>query len=281
MWDIEYEDFQFESDDLERFRQLRTQLYEALLLFIERSKPSPNHTGPFEVKGTRGQSSNDLWNTLRCLHTSASTCRRVRHFKTDAGRKNHLRRCMWKLDTFITRAMKYGIVSESKARDSYLKWRHETDSTVEVQEVGLYLNTDHIGLSCSPDGIVYSSHDSAKLLEIKCPYILKTKSVKNFEESLTPAQLSTFCLRRDGAQIVLKKENLYYDQVQMCMGMLCLTECDFVVWSKVDFICVQVAFDQQRWTEIRISLTKFHYLYQAPEYFMMRCPRNLPPVELP
>ena len=66
----------------------------------------------------------------------------------------------------------------------------------------------------------------------------------------------------------------------MEMALTESTKCYFVVWSKKGIVCLVIPFDQERWDLIRKSLTAFHWEYMAPDYFAMRTPRKLEPVQL-
>lgn len=279
---IHYEDGDYSDEDLYQFYpERRDQFYESLEDLINRLKPNPNHEGPFEVRGTRGQSANDLWGSLRSVHATASTCRKVTHFRTDSAKMNHLRSHMWKIDRVLTKAMAYGIRNEAQARNAYMIKMQEIDPTVQVQETGLFLNTQLKGLSCSPDGLVNSEYGEPVLLEIKCPYSLKNIDPNDFEEQLPLKKRRKFCLmRNDQGEIKLKVEHDYYDQVQMCMGMTNVEHCDFVVWTPKGMVITRIPFNKLRWERIKDGLLKFHRTYQVPEYFLMRTPRGLLPLAL-
>lgn len=185
------------------------------------------------------------------------------------------------MDTFQSRAMLYGIKSEATAREKYTNVERECDPSVSVRDCGLFLNTDHIGLSCSPDGVVTAENKPPKLLEIKCPYTLRNHNPKDFETALPHKRLSSFCLKHnEKGEIMLKREHEYYDQVQMCMGLTEMTECDFFVWSEKGYVNLTVPFDEERWDQIKESLDNFQWCYQMPEYFLMRTVRNLAPLRV-
>lgn len=280
--DLVYPDGPYSDDDLYLyFPKLRLQFWGSLIQLIEDLKPSRDHQGPFEVKDTMGQSDNVLWKRIRSIHLSASFCRKVRHYRTDASRMSHLRRYLWQLDTFQSRAMKYGIKSESIAREKYVSVERDYDPFVNVEECGLFLNTRHVGLSCSPDGIVRGTNKVPKLLEIKCPYSLRYHDPNKFETVIPQKRMSSFCLKRNQmGEIMLKTEHEYYDQVQMCMGMTETKECDFFMWSEKGYISITVPFNEERWKMIKKSLDFFQWKYQIPEYFLMRTVRNLVPIDI-
>lgn len=279
----QYEDFDYDDEEIAIFRQKRVQLYEALQHQIEDLKPSPQHQGAFEVKGTKSQSSTQEWSKIRALHCSAQPSHQIAHFQSDSARMNFLRNHLWAINPITTMAMTFGKKNESAARRKYAEEQLDEDATAEVEESGLYLNTNFVGLSCSPDGIKTSAmHIHPKiLLEIKCIYSLRGQDLFKFDEILTPKQLKSFCLERTSTgEIELKPNHAYYDQIQFSMGIMNLPECDFFVWTDQSTITVTVPFNENRWMELKQKLEAFHLKYLVPEYFAMRTPRELHPIRI-
>lgn len=191
---------------------------------------------------------------------------------------NFLRKHLWGIDRITTKAMAFGKKNEAVARAEYAKEQIKLDPTAIVEECGLCLNTNFIGLSCSPDGIKKSAKTSNTLLEIKCIYSMRHQDPNKFDELLPKKKLSAFCLQRDyNGDIVLKSNHAYYDQVQFSMGLLGLDKCDFFVWTTVKFLTVHIPFDAERWLDLKEKLTLFHKEYLVPEYFAMKTPRKLKP----
>lgn len=279
---LTYDDFSYSEEDLEIIRSQRDMFMNALKELHDELKPCPEHVGPFAVKGTEDQNENEWWGALRALHGTASECRKIRHFRTEGAKMNFLRRHMWRMNRNVkTKQMAYGTRNEPIARKAYLKERHKTDPSVEIEEAGINLHTENVGASTSHDGKVKSKHHAPRVLEIKCPWLLRNPHPKDFDSVLPKKKLPKFCFRRnERGKIRLKKESDYYDQVQMEMGMRGMQECDFVVWSKKGYVILTVPFDQQRWNDIKCSLLKFHKEYMVPEYFAMRTPRKLHPIRM-
>ena len=97
---------------------------------------------------------------------------------------------------------------------------HKTGKT--VKETGIWFNSSGI-LGASPDGIV----DDDTVLEAKCPYIERNITI---EEAL---KSRTFCLKKieSGWGYVLKKDHVYWYQVQGEMYFSRRKFCYFVVWT--------------------------------------------------
>lgn len=279
---INYPDGDYNDGDLHNcFPVQRGQFYETLKSIVNDLKPHDQYEGPVEVNDTRGQSNNDFWSSLRSLHATASTCRKVSHFKTDSAKMHHLQKHLWNLNKVTTKAMRYGTKHEDDARKEYIKKRSKDDPSLKVAETGMFLHTQHPGLSCSPDGSVTSDLHSPKLLEIKCPFTLRANHPKDFDKVLSSKKLSSYFLKRSANnELYLNTGHEYYDQIQMNLGLTETKECDLVVWSEKGTIILPIGFDEERWTTIRAKLKTFHWKYQVPEYFLMRTVRNLPPLPL-
>lgn len=109
-----------------------------------------------------------------------------------------------------------------------------------VIECGLCVSQGNPWLACSPDGLVFEN-DQKKLIEIKCPIIgthlfsnnddnkrsICLGKEKPVEECLDSLKFLTWT----GNGYVLKKKHHYYAQVQLCMCILNITRCDFVIYS--------------------------------------------------
>ena len=203
---------------------------------------------------TRGQADNPLWSVyrrgrltasnfgpvVRCLNSNRKPSQSLLH--TLLGTK----------DLSKMRAVQWGKNNESTARDLYSELQE-----VEVQQRGLFLHTSGI-LAASPDGLVSDS----KVIEIKCPFSLRDKSI-------TSAVGDGFYVKTVGAgEYELNLSDTsgfnYYHQIQGVMHMTNTTECDFIVWSPVDFLIFTVDRDSL-WSENVPKLISFYKEHVAPK----------------
>lgn len=279
---IVYPDGPLDNSDKENYYpKLRDDFYTSLMKIADDLKPHPDYEGPLEVKETRGQSKNGFWSALRCLHATASNCRKIAHFTNDSAKMHHLQTHLWTMNKITTRAMKYGTKHEEDAREDYVKKRLLDDPSVKVVESGMFIHTQLPGLSCSPDGMVVSHNNTPKLLEIKCPYKLRDIPPNDFDKLIPKERLSGYYLKRSANnKIYLNRNHGYYDQIQMNLGIIGVKECDLVVWSKEGTVILPIAFDEPRWTSIKNKLQSFHWNYQVPEYFLRRTVRGLHPISI-
>jgi hypothetical protein len=104
-------------------------------------------------------------------------------------------------------------------------------------------------LGATPDGLV--GNDS--LLEVKCPYTQRNLTIAE------GAECGTFCLEKmEDGKFTLKKNHVYWHQVQ---GQLHLTNrrlCYFVVWTSKECVSIPIAKDDA-WKDNLEILKDFYY----------------------
>lgn len=274
LFDLHLNFFYDSYDEREEFKKVVVLLCKKFLSSFKET----SHRGPFQVPATKGQSKSKIWHIIRALHITASQAKRCYHL-TPAGYKGFLRQHLWKIDGFKgTKATKYGLKSEEKALAAYIKWQEEKGRAVKVQTTGTWVNPTCLELACSPDGIVLSKGHPTKLIEIKCPALLKRGDPHKFEEHLTKAQCKRFCLERNKSnKLVLKENHAYWFQIQMQLGIMNLKECDLIVWTPKNMFVQNIKFHEKTWLKLRDYLIHLYHVLLLPEYFLRRTPRDLEP----
>ena len=118
-----------------------------------------------------------------------------------------------------------------------------------VQETGIWLDLCGI-LGASPDGIV----DEESVLEAKCPYTERNMTI---EEAVNTSPI--FSLKKcENDQYALKRDHIYWHQVQ---GETYLTQkifCYFAVRKSKDAVVLKIAKDEV-WSENVTKLTQFYF----------------------
>ena len=184
-----------------------------------------------------------------------------------------------------TAAMRYGILHEEEARQSYirhLKLGHSDASVtmtgihidIKVQNIAtvliILLSLQDCWLGASPDGLVYdpTANDPHGVLEIKCPASAKETSLEELSKS------SSFFLHKTGNEYHLKKNNIYYYQVQGQMHVTQRTWCDFVVWTPRDseMVIERIEYKPEFWGEMYLKLQTFYFNSMLPELASPRYP---------
>ena len=135
-------------------------------------------------------------------------------------------------------------------------------------------------LECSPDGVVVVPGQPLRLLEVKCPVVMKNYDPKNFDTKMTKAQKQNCALRKIGNHFMMKASHSHHYQVQMQMDIMNVHTCDYFVWTRHGHICVSVAYNEVFWAPKRNELVTRHHQFLVPEYFLQRIPRDLPIYEL-
>ena len=93
----------------------------------------------------------------------------------------------------------------------------------KLSDAGLYIDYEDPFLGASPDGIVQCSCCSKGVVEVKCPYCHK---------DLPEDDTSTFCMVKQKGTWSLKRDHMYYYQVQLQLHVCDVTYADFVVWTE-------------------------------------------------
>lgn len=112
---------------------------------------------------------------------------------------------------------RYGIANESIARKDF-----EDKFNISIKSAGLFIHKTLNYLAASPDGLI--GNDG--IIEIKCPY-----SIKDYTPEQAVNNKKIKCMTISNGNLLLKKTDNYYYQVQ---GQLNITErsfCYFVAWS--------------------------------------------------
>ena len=116
-------------------------------------------------------------------------------------------------------ATKYGQDNEKPAVLAYEKQQGE-----QVMTCGLVVPPGAPWLGCSPDGVVCDNDGvPVKLLEVKCPVMGKEHTTQDM--ACCPPSF----LEASGENIVLKRRNRYFSQVQLTMAILDVDVCDLAV----------------------------------------------------
>ena len=136
------------------------------------------------------------------------------------------------------KAVQWGVSNESEAISSF-----KLKTGLDVVQTGVWLHESGV-LGASPGGLV--GKDS--VLEAKCPYTQRDLTI---EEAIKD---SNFCLQKKDGEIVLKRDLVYWHQIQGHMFLTKRKKCYFVVWTLKDFVVLEIERDDS-W-EIKIQELK-------------------------
>ena len=179
---------------------------------------------------TRSQSKSRVWFQQRAGRITASRFREILHtYYTQPSVSAIKSICYPVMHQLMPKACQYGCEREEQARIKYLDDHSKTQNSLIVINCELILHPLYPFFGVSPDGIIncsYCSCCSSGVLEIKCPYRCKDKSVNEMVEE------RNFCLETVDGSLSLKRNHAYYYQIQLQMKICEVEYCDFVVWSK-------------------------------------------------
>ena len=146
--------------------------------------------------------------------------------------------------------IQWGRESENKAKEKFIQMEFLKHRSFTVKESGLVIHPQFPYVAASPDGICVCKCCPDMVLEIKCPYSIRDKTIDDGWKT------TDFLEKVD--KIMLKRSHKYYTQVQ---AQLALTKCKkgyFVVWTTVgDPLIETVAFDNDHWRKVLHNLTIF------------------------
>ncbi|XP_075530136.1 uncharacterized protein LOC142563468 [Dermacentor variabilis] len=148
------------------------------------------------LESTIGQAANPTWHMERIGRLTASMFKRiVRCRKPDSIVKEILYPRSYK-----TEAMHYGNVHEPDAVQAYEELMACMDKTITVGYTGPHVHAEHPFIAASPDRLVFEGSDMG-LLEVKCPFSFKGKSIE--EAAASPK----FCCRETDNEITFIHAN--------------------------------------------------------------------------
>ena len=197
---------------------------------------------------TVGQRNNPAWHIARRGRLTASNFGSVLNAKRITP--SLLKRLLGEYDLSRVKAIQWGVDNEEEAIRAFTLKTGKT-----VKETGIWFDSSGI-LGASPDGIV----DGETVLETKCPYTERNVTI---EEAL---KSRTFCLKNSesGRGYVLKREHVYWHQVQGEMYFSRRKFCYFVLWTTKDVAILLIQRDDT-WAENIPRLLQFYHDHLFPK----------------
>ncbi|KAL1423801.1 hypothetical protein MTO96_003721 [Rhipicephalus appendiculatus] len=163
-------------------------------------------------KETRQQSKSSKWFAFRPGRVTASNAKAVcRTSVTTPSRSLVKRVCYPEATQFWSAPTSWGQQHEETARTAYMAVSKDIHANLQCSVSGLHISTKHHFLAAIPDGVLNCSCCGKGVLEIKCPYNGRERTVRELAAS------DSACLSIVDGTVMLKKEHSYYYQVQMQM----------------------------------------------------------------
>lgn len=182
---------------------------------------------------TRQQSQSKVWFTYRAGRITSTKFHRV--CTTDKISIECLKDIMqYSNSPLEVPSVRWGKSMEAVARQCYAEHAAKKHEDFTVTCSGLVVSPQDPHLGSSPDGMIDCSCCGKGVLEIKCPYKYKDGLHGSTGDK-------KFCLDHTNS---LKKSHPYYYQVQFHMHVCNVSHCDFVVWTKQEFVVQRIMKDQ-------------------------------------
>lgn len=213
-------------------------------------------------KLTRGQAKSRLWMRYRSGRITASRLYQATHTDPHKPALSLIRSiCYPESARFTTAATQYGCEHECKAMDAYKSKQLHLHQDMKISPSGFVVHLAKACFGASPDSFVECLCCGSGVVEVKCPYCMKTRT---FEDAL---EKSNFCLEKnDDGILTLKHEHPYYYQCQLQMVATARSYCDFVVWSATEDPHIErIVLDRVFIEEKLVQAEKFFWLAIIPE----------------
>ena len=231
------------SLDSEQYKVLKNNTIKAI-------QECSNEAYAYVEEASRNQAQSFAWFEQRAGRITGSTFYSVVHSSIENPSKSLVTKlCSDKKVSINVPAIVWGREHEDEAIDTYRNAFSNKDfvsdcipltdcfihEDFDVRSIGLVISHEKHWYAASPDSVVFCSCCSYGTLEVKCPYSLRDKSLK--EEILKG---DFYVKKNDDGNFILRQNHCYYYQVQLEMYVTGAQYCDFVVWTPSEFICVRV-----------------------------------------
>ena len=209
---------------------------------------------------TKGQSDNLYWLEYRKMTITGSKA----HLIYNAARSGILSSKIKKLITGENESelnfppVVWGREKETVARWDFIKRKKSELPNFKFENRGLFVDKMNPFIGASVDGLyLFGGEDpdisdpEVRILEIKCPYSIKSIGVQKGASQLR-------YLEGKYPNVSLKKWGPYYTQIQLYLGVYELETCTLLIWTPIDFIEIDVKRDRQF---IEDLFAKFEHFY--------------------
>ncbi|CAN7999705.1 unnamed protein product, partial [Ixodes pacificus] len=209
---------------------------------------------------TTEQAGSTKWFSFRAGRITASNARTVCKTSVSQPSQSLLKKICHPMESqFWSPAVAWGRNNEPKARQAYEAKAVRLHEDFSCRRSGLHISSKHPFLGATPDGLIDCSCCGPGVLEVKCPYTFRDNFIKEM-----PGQKYS-CLFKQGDDMVLLEDHIYYYQIQTQM-LVCNREyCDFVVWTSKDVQDFRIARDERLCKEIVASCGKYFQSVLLPE----------------
>ncbi|CAN7951533.1 unnamed protein product, partial [Ixodes pacificus] len=178
---------------------------------------------------------------------------------------------------FSTPATRWGLDHEDEAIQCYVGRVKGAHANFTHRKCGLYLSTRYPHLAASPDAALHCDCCGSGLLEVKCPYTQRESTLHGPKKldsgsctafnrnSSAPSAQCNGCKKRVDGRLSLKRDHMYFFQVQTQIAVCNVPYCDFVVWTVKDIHIERVFRDETFWSQVLPRGTRLFVSAILPE----------------
>lgn len=169
-----------------------------------------------------------------------------------------------------TYALKHGLSEEQHAISKYKQVTKKYHKKFKSNDSGLVIYKEKPFIAASPDQLVECQCCGAGLVEIKCPYRIRS-------EIPSAANLDYLhdVIKHDGKITSLKKNCAYYFQVQGQMAVTGRSYCDFFVYTTKGYFKERITYDRALWSRMEAQFEWFWKCIICPEIFLKTVKKSL------
>ncbi|KAL4084013.1 hypothetical protein QTP88_029329 [Uroleucon formosanum] len=153
----------------------------------------------------------------------------------------------------------YGNKYESEAIEYY-----NTQFNNTILKCGVIVHSQKPWLCSSPDGIVIENETLTKVLEVKCPISCQSKPICDPENQ----KCNVPYLKYSNNKVVLSTTHQYYTQCQILMYCCGISECDLLVYNKIDPVVINIEKNVLFLQTILPRLEYFYFNFYLPKYIL-------------
>lgn len=203
---------------------------------------------------TKQNSMKTAWRSERCHHLTSSAFGKICKSKLENGSK--LAKTLLNPVSFSAAAVNHGLKYEQAALRQYSALTGN-----DIEECGLFVSPDTPFLAATPDGITVNGI----VVEVKCPFVAKDKNISD---------VTVPYLKEEYGHLTLDKRHDYYYLVQGQLYCTGRQQCDFCVFTLVDFMVCSIERDSDFINAMLLKLDSFYNNYfkaEVIEKFLYKC----------
>ena len=211
---------------------------------------------------TRDQANSKDWFALRAGRITASKIRAAVHTNMEKPSVSLIKTiCYPELTKYFSKYTQWGCDHEEEAVKEYEKKMKSLHKGLQISPTGLVIHPSYPHLGASPDRILTCDCCGSGVLEVKCPFLCKQKTIMEASED------PKFCLTKDVDDVtyVLKSSHSYYYQIQLQLLLCEVGYCDFVVWAESELVHLRIKPDFEFMDETISKATAFFKQVILPE----------------